>query len=51
MIKVDRARKARTHDRLANHACELPIENGNKAQAESNDKTNNIQLTQQTDVT
>ncbi len=27
MIKVDRARKARTHDRLANHACELPIEN------------------------
>jgi hypothetical protein len=25
--KVDCARKAQTHDRLANHACELPIEN------------------------
>jgi lactate dehydrogenase-like 2-hydroxyacid dehydrogenase len=25
--KVDRARKVRTYDRLANHACELPIEN------------------------
>jgi hypothetical protein len=25
--KVDRARKARKHDRLANHECELPIEN------------------------
>jgi hypothetical protein len=30
MIKVDRARKAQTHDRLANHACELRIENVGK---------------------